>query len=66
MQKRLLSHMISQEKPNASHMCVRIKLHMYDRQNECNIIDSIQNVTRGLTSYYTHTGDTKVFNNGKQ
>jgi hypothetical protein len=42
-----MSHLISEEKPNASHMCVRIKLHTYDRQNECNIIDIIQNVTWG-------------------
>jgi hypothetical protein len=27
-----LSHVISGEKPNASHMCARIKLHTYDRQ----------------------------------
>jgi hypothetical protein len=60
------SHLISGEKPNASHMCARISLHTYDGQNECNIIDSIKNVTWGLTSYYTHTGDTKVFNIGKQ
>jgi hypothetical protein len=46
-------------------MCARINLHTYDRQNECNIIDSIQNVTWGLTSYYTHTGDMKVLNIGK-
>jgi hypothetical protein len=42
---RKMSHLISGEKPNASHMCVRIKLHTYDRQNECNSIDSIKNVT---------------------
>jgi hypothetical protein len=29
---RGLSHVISGEKPNASHMCARIKLHTYDRQ----------------------------------
>jgi hypothetical protein len=61
----MLSHLISGEKPNASHMCARIKLHTYDRQNECNIIDNIKNVTWGLASYYTHTVDTKVFNIGK-
>jgi hypothetical protein len=60
-----MSHLISGEKPNASHMCARILLHTYDIQNECNIIDSIKNVTWGLSSYYTHMGDTKVFNIGK-
>jgi hypothetical protein len=28
----LLSHLISEEKPSASHMCASIKLHTYDRQ----------------------------------
>jgi hypothetical protein len=41
----VMSHLISEEKSNASHMCAKIKLHTYDRQNKCNIIDSIQNVT---------------------
>jgi hypothetical protein len=41
-QRRWLSHLISEEKPNASHMFARIKVHTYDRQNECNIVNSIQ------------------------
>jgi len=32
-----LSHLISEEKPSASHMCVRISLHTYDRCHEWNI-----------------------------
>jgi hypothetical protein len=27
-----LSHTISEEKPSASHMCARIRLHTYDRK----------------------------------
>jgi hypothetical protein len=27
-----LSHLISEEEPNASHMCARISSHTYDRQ----------------------------------
>jgi hypothetical protein len=46
---RVLSHTISGEKSDASHMCARIQIHTYDRQNECNIIDS-KNVTRGLNN----------------
>jgi hypothetical protein len=30
-QLKFMSHPISEEKPNASHMCARIKLHTYDR-----------------------------------
>jgi hypothetical protein len=29
-----LSHLFSEEKPSASHMCARISLHTYDRRNE--------------------------------
>jgi hypothetical protein len=29
-----LSHLFSEEKPSASHMCIRISLHTYDRRNE--------------------------------
>jgi hypothetical protein len=28
----VLSHLISEEKPSASHMCARISSHTYDRQ----------------------------------
>jgi hypothetical protein len=37
-----LSHPILQGKPNASHMCARIKLHTHDRQNESNTIAVIK------------------------
>jgi hypothetical protein len=30
----LMSHLFSDEKPSASHMCARISSHTYDRQNE--------------------------------
>jgi hypothetical protein len=56
---------ISLERPDALHMCARIYFHTYDKQNECNIIDS-KNVTRGLTTCYTHSEDMKVFNIGKR
>jgi membrane-bound lytic murein transglycosylase MltF len=39
----ILSYLISEEKPNASHMRAMIKLHTYE--NKCIIIDNIQNVT---------------------
>jgi hypothetical protein len=32
--QRLVSHLFSEEKPSASHMCARISSHTYDRQNE--------------------------------
>jgi hypothetical protein len=38
----LLSHLILRGKPNASHMCARIRLHTYDRQKECNTITVIK------------------------
>jgi hypothetical protein len=31
---RIVSYLFSEEKPSASHMCVRISLHTYARQNE--------------------------------
>jgi hypothetical protein len=31
----LLSHPVLERKPNASHMCARIKFHTYDRQYKC-------------------------------
>jgi hypothetical protein len=36
-----VSHLFSEGKPSASHMCARISLHTYDRQNKWNIINSI-------------------------
>jgi hypothetical protein len=30
--KRVVSHLISEEEPSASHMCARISSHTYDRQ----------------------------------
>jgi hypothetical protein len=32
--KASMSHLFSEEKPSASHMCTRISLHTYDRRNE--------------------------------
>jgi hypothetical protein len=55
-----LSHLISGGKPNASDMCGSIKLHTYDRQNECNIIDNIKKCNMGFNilshSYRRHKG----------
>jgi pentatricopeptide repeat protein len=33
--EELMSHPVLKRKPNASHMCVRIKFHIYDRQYKC-------------------------------
>jgi hypothetical protein len=40
-----LSHLISEEKPSASHMCVRIKLHTYDRQKSVISLTVFKHIT---------------------
>jgi hypothetical protein len=62
----LLSHLISEEEPSASHMCARISSHTYDRQKWVKYHKQYLNVFQSLTTYYTHAGDSKVSNNEKR
>jgi hypothetical protein len=61
----ILSHLISEEEPSASHMCARISSHTYDRRKWVKYHKQYLNVFQSLTTYYTHAGDSKVSNNGK-
>jgi hypothetical protein len=62
----ILSHLISGEKPNASHMCAKMKLHTCNRQKNVISLTIFKSVSLSLTTYYTQAGDTTVSNNGKR
>jgi hypothetical protein len=57
-----VSHPILQRKPNASHMCVRIRItHMINKRVWChNCNQTYESLTDTIFIYYTQTVDTKV------